>query len=104
MAMGEENVSEDLKKLTLDLKKAAAKLHTLFDCYDPVNYPVNVLRTNQENWMKKIDEAMTSVTEACLEFQFLDEESNAECKNTLKDSKAKFVKLIIIIIIVYFSQ
>ena len=73
MATGEENVSEDLKKLMLDLKKAAAKLHTLFDCYDPNIYPANVLRTNKENWMKKIDEAMTSVTEACLEFQFLDD-------------------------------
>ena len=47
MATGEENVSEDLKKLTLDLKKAAAKLHTLFDCYDSKNYPVNILRTNK---------------------------------------------------------
>ena len=73
MATGEENVSEDLKKLMLDLKKAAAKLHTLFDCYDSKNYPVNILRTNKESWMKKIDEAMTSVTEACLEFQFLDD-------------------------------
>ena len=97
MATGEENVSENLKKLTLDLKKAAAKLHTLFDCYDPNNYPANVLRTNQENWMKKIDEAMTSVTEACLEFQFLDdvpEASDAEFKNIRKDSKSKFVKFI----------
>ena len=97
MATGEENVSEDLKKLMLDLKKAAAKLHTIFDCYDPNNYPANVLRTNKENWMKKIDDAMTSVTEACLEFQFLDdlpEASNAECKDILKDSKAKFVKFV----------
>ena len=97
MATGEENVSEDLKKLTLDLKKAAARLHTLFDCYDPNIYPANVLRTNKENWMKKIDEAMTSVTEACLEFQFLDDvpdASNAECEDILKDSKAKFVEFV----------
>ena len=97
MATGEENVSEDLKKLTLDLKKAAARLHTLFDCYDPNIYPANVLRTNKENWMKKIDEAMTSVTEACLEFQFLDDvpdASNAECQDILKDSKAKFVEFV----------
>ena len=47
--------------------------------------------------MKKIDEAMTSVTEACLEFQFLDDvpdASNAECKDILKDSKAKFVEFV----------
>ena len=97
MATGEENVTGELKKLMLDLKKAAAKLHTLFDCYDSKNYPVNILRTNKESWMKKIDEAMTSVTEACLEFQFLDDvpdASKAECKDILKDSKAKFVEFV----------
>ena len=97
MATGEENVSEDLKKLMLDLKKAAAKLHTLFDCYDSKNYPVNILRTNKESWMEKTDEAMTSVTEACLEFQFLDDVPDAvkaECKDILKDSKAKFVEFV----------
>ena len=67
MATGEENISEELKKLTLDLKKAAAKLHSLFDCYDLNNYPANVMRTKKENWMKNIEDLMASVAMVGLE-------------------------------------
>ena len=93
----EQDIPENMRVLMINLKKAVAKLETLFDCYDPKNYPVNILRTNKEGWMKKVDEVMTSVTEACLEFQFLDdvpEVSDAECKDILKGAKTKFIKFI----------
>lgn len=43
MARGEENVSEEMKKLMLTLKNAAAKLQTRINSYDLRKYPGNVL-------------------------------------------------------------
>ena len=93
----ESDIPENIKTLMVNLKKTVAKLETLFDCYDPQNYPANILRNNKDGWMKKIDEVMTSVTEACLEFQFQDDVPDvcqAECKNLLKNAKTKFVKFV----------
>ena len=98
MATGEENVSEELKKLMLDLKKAATKLQTILDCYNPRRYPGNVLRTNKDAWMKKIDDAMASVTESCLEIQFVDNATEAcldESKDFLKEANDRFTQFFI---------
>ena len=98
MATGEENVSEELKKLMLDLKKAAAKLQTHFDCYDPRRYPVNVLMTNKRTWMKKIDDTMALLTESCLEIKFLDNVPavcEEECNGILKIANDEFSKFVI---------
>ena len=98
MVTGEENASEELKKLMLDLKKAAAKLHSLFDCYHPQRYPSSVLRTNKDSWMRKIDDAMTAVTESCLEIQLEDNVPitiGDQSKDFLKEANKCFSKFVI---------
>ena len=97
MATGEELVSEDLEKMVLDLKKAAAKLNAVLECYSPKNYPANVLKINKESWMKKVDDAMTSVTEFFLEIQFLDNVPTRvqdETKEIVDLVKTKFTEFV----------
>ena len=97
MALGEELVSEDLEKMVLDLKKAAAKLNAVLECYSPKKYPANVLKINKESWMKKVDDSMTSVTEFFLEIQFLDNvpaRFQDETKEIVDQVKTKFIEFV----------
>ena len=97
MVTGEENASEELKKRMLDLKKATAKLHSLFDCYHPQRYPSSVLRTNKNSWMRKIDDAMTAVRESCLEIQLEDNVPitiGDQSKDLLKEANECYSKFV----------
>ena len=97
MATGEEMVSEDLEKMVLDLKKAAAKFNAVLECYSPKKYPTNVLKNNKESWMKKIDDSMSSVTEFFLEIQFLDNvpaRSQDETKEIVDQVKIKLIEFV----------
>ena len=97
MATGEELVSEDFEKMVLDVKKAAAKLNAVLECYSLKKYSANVLKNNKESWMKKIDDSMSSVTEFFLENQFLDKVpqwSQDETKKIVDHVNIKFTEFV----------
>ena len=94
----EEPVTEEMMARLTNLKKSAAKLHSLLDCYHPQRYPPSVLRINKDSWMRKIDDAMTAVTESCLEIQLEDNVPitvGDQCKEFLKDANESFSKFVI---------
>ena len=56
-----------------------------------------VLRTNKETWMRKIDDAMASVTECCLEIQLEDNapvQCGDQCKDILNEANDRFSKFV----------
>ena len=93
----EEEIPDELKELALKLKKAIAKVHTMFECYDPKQYPIKVLKNNKESWMKKIDESMEAVMELSLEIEFNDgapKKCTDDCKLIVKEVQKRFVSYV----------
>ena len=98
MPLDEEGLeTEDIKTMIKSVKKCIARLYTLFDCYSSEKYPANVLKINKDGWMKRIDAAMSDVTECCLEIQFQDNvttSSVTNCKKLMDEASARYVKFV----------